>query len=98
MEQINCEHESFIKYLIKQKPKVCLHIEPMGEYLDTNNLNDYLSLKYFEKRNYINGLKNYLLKLSDMGQIEILQDQRSNIGSLFVDGYSIIAWKPKGDK
>jgi len=98
LEQIGSRYESFIQYLIEQKPKICLHIEPMGEYLDLRNLNDYLSLKYFEKRNYIKGLKNYLLKLSDMGEIEILQDQRSNIGSLFVDGYSIIAWKPKGDK
>ncbi|MAH44034.1 hypothetical protein CL614_10030 [archaeon] len=96
LEQIGSRYESFIQYLIEQKPKICLHIEPMGEYLDLKNLNDYLSLKYFEKRNYIKGLKNYLLKLSDMGEIEILQDQRSNIGSLFVDGYSIIAWKPKG--
>ena len=67
----------------------------MGEYLDKNNLNDFLSIKYFEKRNYIKGLRKYLHKLYNEGKIEIIQDQRSNIGSMFVDGYSIIAWKPK---
>ena len=83
-----------MQYLIKQNPSVCLHVEPMGEYLDSENLNDYLSLKYFEKRNYIKGLRTYLYELRDENKIEILQDQRSNIGSMFVDGYSIIAWKP----
>ena len=95
LEQVGNKCQNFIEYLIKQNPSVCLHIEPMGEYLDKNNLNDFLSIKYFEKRNYIKGLRKYLHKLYNEGKIEIIQDQRSNIGSMFVDGYSIIAWKPK---
>jgi len=95
LEQVGDKSKDFIQYLINQNPKVCLHIEPMGEYLDQENLNDYLSLKYFEKRNYIKGLRTHLHELEANNQIEILQDQRSYIGSMFVDGYSIIAWRPK---
>ena len=67
----------------------------MYEYLDSNNLIDYLSIKYFDKRNYLNGLRNHLFSLQNEGKIEIIQDQRSYIGSMFVDGYSIIAWRVK---
>jgi len=92
LEQVSENYIDFIQYLITQKPKICLHIEPMDEYLDSDNLLDYLSIKYFEKRNYLSGLKTYLLRLQKDGVIEIIQDQKSCIGSVFIDGYSIIAW------
>jgi SAM-dependent methyltransferase len=95
LEQVGEKGKDFIQYLIKQQPKICVHIEPMGEYLDPNNLNDYLSLKYFEKRCYVRDLRNYLVELQDKNIIEIIQDQRSNIGSMYVDGYSILVWKVK---
>ena len=95
LEQVGDKSKDFIQYLIKQNPTIYLHVEPMGEYLNPQNLNDYLSLKYFEKRNYVKGLRTYLHILKDENKIDIIQDQRSNIGSMFVDGYSIIAWKPK---
>jgi len=95
LEQLSDHYDDFIQYLIEQNPKVCVHIEPMGEYLDFNNLNDYLSLKYFEKRNYIKDFRKYMLGLESLGKIEILQNQRSNIGSMFVDGYSILVWRVK---
>jgi hypothetical protein len=95
LEQTSDKFKSFIDYLVIQKPKICLHIEPMWEYLDSSSLMDYLSIRYFKKRNYLNGLKKYLLELEAQGKIEIVQDQRSYIGSMFVDGYSIIAWRVK---
>jgi hypothetical protein len=95
LEQATNNYQEFIDYLVKQKPEICVHIEPMGEYLDEDNLNDYLSIKYFQKRSYVDGLGDYLLQLEDDGLIEIVQDQRSYIGSMFVDGYSILAWKVK---
>ena len=94
LEQTSNKFHEFIDYLVEQRPSICVHVEPMWEYLDSNNFVDYLSIKYFEKRNYLDGLKNYLLQLRDEGKIEIVQDQRSYMGSMFVDGYSIIAWRP----
>ncbi|HCY80414.1 MAG TPA: hypothetical protein DHV22_01795 [Xanthomarina gelatinilytica] len=60
-----------------------------------NNFVDYLSVQYFRKRNYLDGLANTLANMEAAGEIEIVQQQRSFIGSLYVDGYSIIAWRPK---
>ena len=95
LEQVGGSHVDFIEYLIKQNPSVCVHIEPIGEMLNPgSNFIDYLSVAYFKKRNYLDGLSNTLQNMQASGKIEILQQQRSFIGSLFVDGYSIIAWRP----
>ncbi len=51
LEQTGNKYKKFIDYLLKNKPALCVHIEPTGETLDEKNLLDYLSIKYFEKRN-----------------------------------------------
>ncbi len=96
LEQVGEKHTDFIEYLISQKPSVCLHIEPISELLKPKeSLLDFLSVKYFEERNYLNGFYKSLKKLEDNGTIEIVHAQRSNIGSFYVDGYSIVAWRVK---
>jgi hypothetical protein len=94
LEQIGDQHGKFIEYLLNNKPKICIHIEPIGELLDPTNQLDSLSLQYFEKRNYLSGFLDALVSLEKQGKIEILETKRSFIGSLFIDGYSIIVWKP----
>ena len=73
---------------------MCIHIEPIEELLDKNILLDYLSIKYFEKRNYLSGFLSGLKKLEKQNKIKILKADRNNIGSLFIEGYSIIVWQP----
>jgi len=94
LEQTGDNFKPFVKYLLKNKPKLCIHIEPIGELLDENNLLDYLSIKYFEKRNYLSGFLDYLKQLEKKDKIKILKAQRTYIGSLFIDGYSVIVWAP----
>ncbi len=53
LEQIGTKHGPFLDYLLNQKPKLCIHIEPIPELLDASNLNDYLSIEYMKKRNYL---------------------------------------------
>lgn len=93
LEQTGKNFELFINYLLKNKPKLVIHIEPIYELLDKNNLLDYLSLKYFQKRNYLWGLLNYLQKFEIQKKIKIIKAQRTYIGSLFIEGYSVIVWK-----
>ena len=96
LEQSGKNFKDFIDYLVDNKPSVCIHIEPIAELLDSkNNLNDFLSVEYFKKRNYLLGLQKYLKKLEKEGIIEIIMEKRSNIGSLYIEGYSIIAWRLK---
>lgn len=94
LEQTGTKYRKFVKYLIKNKPDVVVHIEPMPEYLDPTKLIDYLSIKYMEKRKYLSGYPTYLRELEKKGKIKILESRRSGIGSMYIDGYSILVWKP----
>lgn len=95
LEQVGTNYKTFVSYLLKNKPALCVHIEPIAELLDENRLIDNLSIKYFRKRNYLNGYLEYLRKLQKENKVEILETKRTYIGSLFIEGYSIVIWKPK---
>ncbi|MFA5127520.1 MAG: hypothetical protein WC457_00775 [Patescibacteria group bacterium] len=92
LEQIGDKHGEFINYLRQNKPQLCVHVEPIGELLDQDNLLDYLSVEYFKKRNYLNGYLDKLKEMESNGEIKILCAKRSYIGSMFIDGYSVIVW------
>lgn len=94
LEQIGNKFQPFICYLLENKPEICIHIEPIAELLDPNNLVDYLSIQYFKKRDYLNGYLSKLQELETKGKIKIHLAQRSFIGSLYIEGYSIIVWSP----
>jgi hypothetical protein len=94
LEQVGINWNDFIDYLIFNKPSICIHIEPIEELLDSNELIDYLSIKYFRKRNYLTSFLTGLKELEKIGKIEILEEKRTHFGSLFIEGYSIIVWKP----
>jgi SAM-dependent methyltransferase len=94
LEQTGSDFKDFIDYLIDQKPRLVLHIEPMWEPLDPSKLLDNLSIRYFKKRNYLDGLICYLQEKQGNNQVKIIDMKRSFVGSFFIDGYSIVVWKP----
>ncbi len=94
LEQTGTNFKKFISYLLKNKPSICVHIEPIPELLDTSKLIDYLSVQYMHKRKYLRGFPEYLESLEKKGKIRIHEMGRSGVGSLFVDGYSIVVWSP----
>ena len=94
LEQIGTRFEPFLTYLMKNSPRLVVHVEPIGELLDQNNLMDYLSLEYFKKRNYLSGYLTRLQELESRRKIQVIKAQRSHMGSFFIDGYSIIVWRP----
>lgn len=96
LEQIGDNSQPFIDYLLENKPEICIHIEPIAELLDPDNLVDYLSIQYFKKRNYLNEYLSKLQELEKEGRVKIHQAQRSFIGSLYIEGYSVIVWSPLG--
>jgi len=95
LEQTGSKFNEFVDYLVGQKPSLVIHIEPMWEPLDETNLMDYLSIKYFEKRSYLNGLQKYIEHLENQGTAEIIKKERTYVGSFYIDGYSLLVWKPK---
>lgn len=94
LEQTGEDYKKFVDYILKNKPEVVVNIEPIAEILDPNRLPDYLSIEYFKKRKYINGFLNYLRELESKGSVKIIEAKRTNSGSMFVDGHSLIVWKP----
>jgi len=94
LEQVGSNYRDFVDYLLANNPKICIHMEPIDELLDSSNLLDNLTIKYFRKRNYLNKFLPYLEQLELEGRIEILNKQRILSGSYFIEGHSLIVWKP----
>ena len=94
IEQLAGKFHSFIDYLIESKPKIVIHTEPVIELYDTNVLEDFLAYKFQHKRGYSEGLLPYLRELENAGKINIEKIQRLNFGSLYIEGYNLIAWRP----
>jgi len=94
LEQTGTNYKKFVSYLLRNKPDVVVHIEPIPELLDSRKLLDYLSIQYMSKRKYLKGYLTYLESLERKGKLKIIEKKRSGIGSFLIDGYSIIVWKP----
>ena len=94
LEQVDSEFEPFLQFLIAKKPKICVHLEPIEELLDPNHLVDALSRFYFRKRRYLHGFLTRLQELEASGIIQIHHQQRTNTGSQFIEGHSLVVWSP----
>jgi hypothetical protein len=94
LEQTGTRFGPFVDWLIGQGPSIVLHIEPIEEVLDPGVLLDFLSSKYFAKRNYLRGYLSHLRSLEQAGRIKIHEVVRTRVGSKFIEGYTAIAWSP----
>lgn len=94
IEQLASRFERFLGFLLKQKPALCLHIEPTVELYDDAHLIDFLGIKFHRKRGYTEGFLPMLQKLAAEGRAELQRVKRLYFGSLFMEGYSLIVWRP----
>ena len=78
----------------KSNPKIIVNIEPMSEFLNPRKIPEYLSLEYFKKRNYLFNYLKYLEVLEKKNKILIFDKIKTGFGSKYIEGYSIVAWKP----
>jgi hypothetical protein len=95
LEQVGENFKKFVDFILKKKPEIVINMEPIDELLDDTKLIDFLSIKYFRKRNYLKNFLPYLEYLESIGKIEILKKQRIFYGSFYVEGHSLIIWRPK---
>ena len=95
MEQLGADYQSFLEFILKKRPDICINSEPFIELYDENSLLDYLAAKYHRKRNYLSGYLDALRKLKRENRIEIVKEQRVHMGSICHEGYSYVVWKPK---
>jgi hypothetical protein len=94
LEQTGPRSGAFIDFLLNKRPQICLHMEPLLDLYDENNLVDYLAIRYHRKRSYLSGLLPRLHELAKAGKIEILETRRMYFGSLYHEGYSFLVWRP----
>jgi len=94
IEQLAGKFEEFLQYLLDNSPGLCVHVEPTVELYDEDNLLDYLAARFHRKRGYTEGFLPRLQELEKEGKVEIVKVKRLFFGSLFMEGYNLIIWKP----
>ncbi len=94
LEQLGDNTKPFIDFIRAKKPDICIHVEPIVELYDENNLVDYLAIRFHRTRNYLVNFLPQLQELEKTGHIELIKIQRIYFGSLFHDGWSLVIWKP----
>ena len=93
LEQVGTNWYPFVDYLLAAKPGIVVNIEPISELLDGDTLLDALSIEYARRRNHLNGYFEGLVELERSGKIKILFKKRSTLGSIFLNGYSVVVWE-----
>lgn len=94
IEQLASKFEAFLQYLLIQHPAICVHVEPAIELYDENNFVDYLAIKFQGKRGYTHNFLPRLRALEKESKIELLKVKRLFFGSLYMEGYNLIVWRP----
>tara|TARA_B100000925_G_C21958921_1_gene452456 strand:+ start:312 stop:1232 length:921 start_codon:yes stop_codon:yes gene_type:complete len=94
LEQLGNNFTKLLDYILLNKPKFIVNVEPLAETLNTQDLLQNLSIKYFKKRNYLNDYVIYLKFLEKQKKVKIIDSFRTGFGSKYIEGYSIVIWKP----
>ena len=94
LEQLSGNIFRFINYILEKKPEVVIHSEPVIDFYKKNQLTDYLGYLFQSKRKYTDNLLSYLKQLEKNKKIKIIKLCKSPFGSLMIEGYSLIVWKP----
>ncbi len=95
IEQLSGKIDNFFNFIIKNKPKVCIHIEPMPQLFKTNNLEDILSIMALEKKKYSTNFLEKIYQLKKQKKIKIIKLLKSPFGSQLIDGMNLLVWKFK---
>lgn len=94
LEQVGSRHEEFLQFLLRKRPRLVIHMEPVLELYDASRLVDYLAIQFHSKRHYLSGFLPRLRQLEAERRVEILHVRRTGFGSLFHETYNHIIWKP----
>ncbi len=94
LEQTGRNWRHFLEYLLAIKPAVCVHLEPIVEWYDIANPVDRTAIVAHRARGFWEGFPDELRRRVGMGEVEILHMERTGFGSLFIEGYSQIVWRP----
>lgn len=87
--------KDFMNYVRQKEFDICVHIEPIVEFYKPEvSILDYVTVKIHEARDFWRGFPAYLRDLKEHGAVEIITSERAILGSIMIEGYSLIVWKP----
>jgi hypothetical protein len=95
LEQVGARYEEFLQFLLRKRPRVCVHMEPLVDLYDPDDLVDHLAIRFHTFRSYLSGFLPRLRMLEAEKRLEILSVQRMHFGSLYHEGYSYVVWRPR---
>jgi transketolase len=98
IEQLGASFNKFLEYVIDNHAALCVHIEPIIELYDEATLFDSLAIRFHKKRGYAVKFLPRLQEMENEDRIQLLKVKRSEFGSLMMEGYSLIIWKPLKDQ
>ena len=75
------------------QPAVVVHVEPVA-HLYGDSPFDELAIRFQQKRGYTPNLVSELKMMQILDQTYIEKVQRTGVGSLFMEGYNVIVWRP----
>lgn len=94
LEQTGSEYSEFIDFLLVKKPDSIFHVEPFFEFYEKDNVVDYTAVRSHKVKNFWIGLPDYLKKIDKDNSITVEKKHRVKFGSLILEGYSQLFWKP----
>lgn len=94
LEQTGSWWEPFLDWLLRFRPALCVHVEPIVEWYDEERTMDYFAVRFHRARDYWGGFPARLHQLAQEGRVEVVKRKRSDFGSLYLEGYSQIVWRP----
>jgi hypothetical protein len=94
LEQIGDRFGPFIDYLLANRPKRVVHVEPTLELYDPASPHDKLAIEYHTQRKYLKGLLPALRKLESDQKIRIVFQRRLRFGSRFHECFTATVWEP----
>ena len=94
LEQTGDAWHAFLDYLLQFRPAACVHIEPIVEWYGDWTPFDYAAKRFHRARRYWTGFPDKLKALAEEERIQILKQKRSDFGSLYLEGYSQLIWRP----
>jgi hypothetical protein len=94
LEQTGDRFGPFLDYLVRQRPRRVVHVEPTVELYDPNSSHDRLAIEYHTRRKYLNGLLPALKALAAENRIRLVYSRRLRFGSRFHECFSVHVWEP----
>lgn len=94
LEQTGVRWKPWLDWLLQRRPKVVLHIEPIVELYNDNDLFDYVALRYHRRCGFLQGYLPELMRLNQEKKIEVHVAHKIPFGAFYHDAYTYVAWSP----